>query len=858
MTTDASISTEKPSENNATTNATSNTDKTNSSNTSVTADAADPFDKTSRKVIVYNVLKYIKNVELPSLVQTWIADHPNLAIEKQKKPPQSNWVQVTLKTEDMVTPFLELMNSGSLSNKRGQVYYAKKCDNENQKRGDDRDNSKSRKRKPNPGSTTEPETEYDPLKVLSDAEVLNSLVPYWDKTYEHQLIMKNRQVIQKCTKKIINSLKQVFLKRTKESKRNPEYVKPLPIYDWIQQKVKPINVHRILPSPTLREYRNKCEFTFGSNAKGEVCCGYTPNGWNGYISSSLPCPNIPAEMCGLELLFTKFVRESSFGVYHPKTHVGVWRQVTIRLSEKMEECMVIVMHAPVGRGENDGDDYDERLKEEQQRLVTLLTKGGIPLPSRVFPKALLAGNKPAPAADDEPNDADDTTGADGASKKQKLDNDTKDATNDSNVVAEETEPVMNTSANPDVENLLSSSQTSKTMVTSIYFQEFDGLSCPPPEYPVQHAYGTRTIRETLGDCTFHVSPGAFFQVNTRCAELLYGVVVDKLKDIKDTVDSSQPTDTTKEESDADTILLDVCCGTGTIGITCLKAGVADRIVGVDISQPAIEDAIQNATANGYSVAEASVHINDAKEDSDDDVVVDSKGNVVVAKDPKSSDGKAQFIASRAEKVLQKELWKLGCTQTVHNAKTSAPNYDHDSTKPPPRVLAVVDPAREGLHGDVIRTLRSTPQITRLVYVSCNPTGSLINDATLLCSPSTKRYPGCPFRITSAQPVDMFPMTKHVEMVMVFDRMSPEESLGLKVTKNDDTSEPAEVNKADTTKEISEAAESTSVTLKVDTKKEASETAEATSVTLKSEKVKPKTKKDVQRRKSTRNRKQTTS
>mmetsp|Transcript_39628 Transcript_39628/g.40212 ORF Transcript_39628/g.40212 Transcript_39628/m.40212 type:complete len:470 (-) Transcript_39628:66-1475(-) len=469
----------------------------------------------------------------------------------------------------------------------------------------------------------------------------------------------------------------------------------------------------------------------------------------------------------------------------------------------------------------------------------MLTKGGIPMPPRVFPKALLAGNKPAPAAGgDEPNDADDdTAGADGASKKQKLDDGTKkDATKDSKVAAEE--PVINTSAHPDVENLLSSSQTSKTMVTSIYFQEFEGLSCPPPEYPVQHAYGTRTIRETLGDCTFHVSPGAFFQVNTRCAELLYGVVVDKLKETKDNVESSQPTDTTKEESNADTILLDVCCGTGTIGITCLKAGVADRIVGVDISQPAIEDAIKNATANGYSVAEASVHINDAKEDSDDDVAVDSKGNVVVAS-PKSSDCKAQFIASRAEKVLQKEMWKLGCTQTVHNAKTSAPNYDRDTTKPPPRVLAVVDPAREGLHGDVIRTLRSTPQITRLVYVSCNPTGSLINDATLLCSPSTKRYPGCPFRITSAQPVDMFPMTKHVEMVMVFDRMSPEESLGLKVTKKEDTSEPAEVNKTDT-------------------KKEASETAESTSVTLKSDEVKPKAKKDVQRRKSTRTRKQTTS
>ena len=39
------------------------------------------------------------------------------------------------------------------------------------------------------------------------------------------------------------------------------------------------------------------------------------------------------------------------------------------------------------------------------------------------------------------------------------------------------------------------------------------------------------------------------------------------------------------------------------------------------------------------------------------------------------------------------------------------------------VVAVVDPARDGLHGIVIRTLRSNERIQRLVYVSCNPTGT---------------------------------------------------------------------------------------------------------------------------------------
>ncbi|CAM9651062.1 unnamed protein product [Choristocarpus tenellus] len=32
-----------------------------------------------------------------------------------------------------------------------------------------------------------------------------------------------------------------------------------------------------------------------------------------------------------------------------------------------------------------------------------------------------------------------------------------------------------------------------------------------------------------------------------------------------------------------------------------------------------------------------------------------------------------------------------------------------------------------------------------VYVSCNPTKSLVNDAVLLCSPCSKKTVGLPFR-----------------------------------------------------------------------------------------------------------------
>lgn len=167
-----------------------------------------------------------------------------------------------------------------------------------------------------------------------------------------------------------------------------------------------------------------------------------------------------------------------------------------------------------------------------------------------------------------------------------------------------------------------------------------------------------------------------------------------------------------------TLLLDVCCGTGTIGITCLKEGVVGKLVGVDIAEPAIADAKLNASKNGYT-----------------------------------DKSLAQFIASPAEKIL--------------------PDIMRDIPRNTP-VVAVVDPARDGLHGTVVRTLRANEKIQRLVYVSCNPIGTLTRDAAMLCGPPTKKYPGIPFKPTVAQPVDMFPLTKHCEMVMTFDRMSKEE------------------------------------------------------------------------------------
>jgi len=149
--------------------------------------------------------------------------------------------------------------------------------------------------------------------------------------------------------------------------------------------------------------------------------------------------------------------------------------------------------------------------------------------------------------------------------------------------------------------------------------------------------------------------------------------------------------------------------------------------------------------------------NSMKVDYPDDVNDDGEKKTrdeIVGKNPR-------FIAARAEHVLGRELKKL----RDHNLLSSH------------TIVAVVDPARDGLHPDVMKALRKNEYIQRIVYVSCNPTGSLVRDSTYLCQPSTKKFPGRPFRPSSAQPVDMFPFTNHCELVMTFDRLSQAEADG---------------------------------------------------------------------------------
>ncbi|XP_050579632.1 tRNA (uracil-5-)-methyltransferase homolog A [Bombus affinis] len=228
-------------------------------------------------------------------------------------------------------------------------------------------------------------------------------------------------------------------------------------------------------------------------------------------------------------------------------------------------------------------------------------------------------------------------------------------------------------------------------VTSLYLQimklkSVDGKS----ENNFYHISGTKYIEEMLLGMKFRISPQAFFQVNTLGAEVLYKAAIDLAK----------PT--------VDTALLDICCGTGTIGLAFSK--YCGEVFGIEMIEDAIKDAKENVVANEVSNCE--------------------------------------FFVGKAEDVLSPVIRR--------------------TTKPD--IIAVVDPPRAGLHQRALLTMRKAKKLSRLIYISCDPRAAAKNLVDL-ARPVSKQYTGEPMVPIKAVAVDMFPYTKHCELVLCLERLS---------------------------------------------------------------------------------------
>ncbi|CAI8616446.1 unnamed protein product [Vicia faba] len=287
------------------------------------------------------------------------------------------------------------------------------------------------------------------------------------------------------------------------------------------------------------------------------------------------------------------------------------------------------------------------------------------------------------------------------------------------------------------------------------------------------------IHDYISNLRFSISPTSFFQVNTLAAEKLYSLAGDWAC------------------LGPDTLLFDICCGTGAIGLT--LAHRVGMVIGIEMNAAAVSDAHKNAENNGIkncrficSKAEQVMgsllkeYLNVPKEQVDDpnicgtvnDIPEDSAG-------PEPENGKQ---ASHCSENNNSEVENEG-------PKESTSETGNTSMKQFKNVVAIVDPPRAGLHPTVIKALRTHTRLRRLVYISCNPE-SLVANAIELCTPSPTeiergnkdnrgwrrmssaglarhRAKSMPiseaFKPIKAMAVDLFPHTPHCELVMLLER-----------------------------------------------------------------------------------------
>ena len=190
-------------------------------------------------------------------------------------------------------------------------------------------------------------------------------------------------------------------------------------------------------------------------------------------------------------------------------------------------------------------------------------------------------------------------------------------------------------------------------------------------------YGNPYIEDILCGLRFRISPESFWQVNRKGAEALYGLAKEMAG-----LDGGQH-------------LLDLYCGTGTIGLS--MADKAKSVTGVEIVEGAVKCARLNAELNGIENAE--FYCADAS-DTESIVPADKKYDVVI-----------------------------------------------------------LDPPRKGTTEELIKHIAKRG-IERVVYISCGP-DTLARDMAIF-----KKYG---YSFGSVHPVDMFPVTGHVESVVRLER-----------------------------------------------------------------------------------------
>jgi tRNA (uracil-5-)-methyltransferase len=210
---------------------------------------------------------------------------------------------------------------------------------------------------------------------------------------------------------------------------------------------------------------------------------------------------------------------------------------------------------------------------------------------------------------------------------------------------------------------------------------------------------------TVGGLKFRYQAGNFFQNNNHVLPLMVEAVVEAASA---PVAGTIGNDGTATKSPS--YLIDCYCGSGLFALS--AASHFDLCVGIEINGKAIEEASANADLNGIS--------------------------------------NCQFVAASAEAMFTSppEL-------TIRGFEACrVQDFPREET------VVVLDPPRKGCSEEFLEQLyRYSPQ--RIVYMSCGP-ATQARDAKGIVEVGG-------YEMVSIQPFDLFPQTKHIESLIVFEK-----------------------------------------------------------------------------------------
>jgi len=188
-------------------------------------------------------------------------------------------------------------------------------------------------------------------KTATPETANEAVAPLFGTPYEKQLENKNNEVKQ------VN--RQLVLRIRKDDRDNQAPS---------EREKDDLPFLGIKESPVRDRYRNKAEFTYGTDKDGKPCIGFLLGRFEDGVTTvadPTDCVTVSAHMVAIRNVAQEHLSASKLAVYAKQTHTGFWRLLQVRAFTS-GEAMVIVQINPTGMTK-------DQLDAEKKSLISVFT-----------------------------------------------------------------------------------------------------------------------------------------------------------------------------------------------------------------------------------------------------------------------------------------------------------------------------------------------------------------------------------------------------------------------------------------------------------------------------------------------------